>query len=374
MRRKLNLNIVIPVILFAIISIVTIYCAAIYTSSSMGNLTLKQSIWYIIGFLLVIVIMKLKNEFLYRHTWILYIIGNILLLGLLFFGTPINNSRCWYTIPGIGSFQPSEFMKIFLMLALATMIHDFRNDYKDPSCKDEFIFLLKSLVVVGIPSILTFLQPDTGAVIIYLVIYIMMMFVSGIRMRWFVSGLLLVILAIVGVLALYHWQQDLFIEIFGTSIFYRLDRIFDWQSSSGYQLENALAAIGSAGLFGHGFNSTPIYFPEASTDFIFAVFASNFGLFGSLLLIGLIIFFDISIINVARKKINDTDKYIIAGIIGMLIFQQIQNIGMTIGLLPITGITLPFISYGGSSLLSYMVLIGIVLNISSQKERNYKYK
>lgn len=374
MRRKLNLNIVIPVILFAIISIVTIYCAAIYTSSSMGNLTLKQSIWYIIGFLLVIVIMKLKNEFLYRHTWILYIIGNILLLGLLFFGTPINNSKCWYTIPGIGSFQPSEFMKIFLMLALATMIHNFRNDYKDPSCKDEFIFLLKSLVVVGIPSILTFLQPDTGAVIIYLVIYIMMMFVSGIRMRWFVSGLLLVILAVGGVFALYHWQQDLFIEIFGTSIFYRLDRIFDWQSSSGYQLENALAAIGSAGLFGHGFNSTPIYFPEASTDFIFAVFASNFGLFGSLLLIGLIIFFDISIINIARKKINDTDKYIIAGIIGMLIFQQIQNIGMTVGLLPITGITLPFISYGGSSLLSYMVLIGIVLNISSQKERNYKYK
>lgn len=374
MRRKLNLNIVIPVILFAVISIVTIYCAAIYTSSSMGNLTLKQSIWYIIGFLLVIVIMKLKNEFLYRHTWILYIIGNILLLGLLFFGTPINNSKCWYTIPGIGSFQPSEFMKIFLMLALATMIHDFRNDYKDPSCKDEFIFLLKSLVVVGIPSILTFLQPDTGAVIIYLVIYIMMMFVSGIRMRWFVSGLLLVVLAVGGVFALYHWQQDLFIEIFGTSIFYRLDRIFDWQSSSGYQLENALAAIGSAGLFGHGFNSTPIYFPEASTDFIFAVFASNFGLFGSLLLIGLIIFFDISIINVARKKINDTDKYIIAGIIGMLIFQQIQNIGMTVGLLPITGITLPFISYGGSSLLSYMILIGIVLNISNQKERNYKYK
>lgn len=372
--KKFNLKIVIPIILLAVISISTIYCASMYTSSSMGNLTMKQSLWYLIGGVLVFIIMKLKNEFLYRHTWFLYIFGNILLVGLLFFGTPINNSKCWYTIPGIGSFQPSEFMKIFLMLALATMIHNFRSDYKNPDAKDEFIFLLKSLVIVGIPSVLTFLQPDTGAVIIYLVIYIVMMFISGIRMRWFVSGFSLLALVLGGVLSIYFLEKDLFIKLFGTSIFYRLDRIFDWQSGSGLQLENALAAIGSAGLFGHGFNKTPIYFPEASTDFIFAVFASNFGLVGSLILIGIIIFFDVSIINLARRKIIDTDKYIIAGIIGMLIFQQVQNIGMTVGLLPITGITLPFISYGGSSLLSYMILIGIVLNISSEKDITYKYK
>ena len=124
MIKKLNLRIVIPVVLLAIISIITIYSAAIYTSKSMGNLTLKQSIWYFVGTILILIILRLKNEFLYRHTWFLYILGNILLLGLLFFGTPINNSKCWYTIPGIGSFQPSEFMKIFLMLALATLIHN----------------------------------------------------------------------------------------------------------------------------------------------------------------------------------------------------------------------------------------------------------
>ena len=135
MIKKLNLRIVIPVVLLAIISIITIYSAAIYTSKSMGNLTLKQSIWYFVGTILILIILRLKNEFLYRHTWFLYIFGNILLLGLLFFGTPINNSRCWYTIPGIGSFQPSEFMKIFLMLALATMIHDFRSRYKKPDVK-----------------------------------------------------------------------------------------------------------------------------------------------------------------------------------------------------------------------------------------------
>lgn len=355
-------------------SIITIYCASIYTSSNMGNLTLKQSIWYIVGAILVIIILKLKNEFLYRHTWILYIIGNILLVGLFFFGTPINNSRCWYTIPGIGSFQPSEFMKIFLMLALATLIHNFRSDYKNPSVKEEFIFILKSLVVLAIPSILTFLQPDTGVVLIYFIIYCVMMFISGIRMRWFISGISLVVVVAVSVLSIYFFKEELFIDIFGTSIFYRLDRIFDWRNGSGLQLENALAAIGSAGLFGHGFNKTPLYFPEASTDFIFAVFASNFGLIGCLVLIGVIIYLDINIIILARKKINDTDKYIIAGIVGMIIFQQVQNIGMTVGLLPITGITLPFISYGGSSLLSYMVLVGIILNISTEKERTYKIK
>lgn len=374
MIKKVNFKLIIPVILFAIISIISIYCASIYTSSSMGNLTLKQSIWYIVGIVLIFIIFKLKNEFLYRHTWFLYILGNILLLGLLFFGTPINNSKCWYTIPGIGSFQPSEFMKIFLMLALATLIHDFRNSKKNPDLKDEFIFILKSLIVVGIPSILTFLQPDTGAVIIYLVIYIFMMFVSGIRIRWFISGFVSLVGIASIVLSIYFFKEELFIDLFGTSIFYRLDRIFDWQNGSGLQLENALASIGSAGLFGHGFNKAPIYFPEASTDFIFAIYASCFGLVGALVLISIIIYFDVNVIKLAQKKIHDTDKYIIAGIIGMLIFQQVQNIGMTVGLLPITGITLPFISYGGSSLLSYMVLIGILLNIANDSEKTYKYK
>jgi len=373
-KYKINYKILIPIILLSIISIITINSALTYTSSSLGNLALKQALWYGVGWILVIILIKLKNEYLYQHTWYLYVFGNILLLLLLFFGTPINNSKCWFILPGIGSIQPSEFMKIFIMLSLATMIHDFRNEYKNPDCKDEFIFLLKSFGIVLIPSILTFLQPDTGAVLIYMIIYFSMMFVSGIRIRWFIGAILFLVLIVGGILFLYFYKEDLFIKLFGTSIYYRLERLFNWSSGSGLQLENSLAAIGSAGLFGHGYNNTPIYFPESSTDFIFAVYASNFGLIGVLVLIGIIIYFDISVLLLTRKKIEDTNKYIIAGILGMLIFQQIQNIGMTIGLFPITGITLPFISYGGSSLLSYMLLIGILLNISDRKNRTYKYK
>ena len=373
-RYSINYRILIPIILLSIISIVAIYSALTYTSPSLGNLALKQAIWYVIGWGFVFILVKLKNEYLYQLSWKFYIIGNILLLLLLFFGTPINNSKCWFMIPGIGSIQPSEFMKIFIMLILATEIHNFRSDYANPDCRDEFLFLLKSFLIVFIPSLLTFLQPDTGAVLIYLIIYFSMMFVSGIRLRWFVGFGICLSLLIGGILCLYFWQQDLFIQLFGTSIFYRLERIFNWSTGSGLQLENALASIGSAGLFGHGFNQTPIYFPESSTDFIFAVFASNFGLVGVLILLTVIVFLDINIILLANKKIEDTDRYIVAGILGMLLFQQVQNIGMTLGLLPIMGITLPFVSYGGSSLLSYMLLVGILLNISVKKKRTYKYR
>lgn len=373
-NEKINYKILISLFLMAIISIITIYSALTYTSKSLGNLALKQSIWYGIGSILVLMMLRVKNSFLYRNSLFLYIFGNVLLILLLLFGTPINNSKCWFTIPGVGSIQPSEFMKIFVMLILARMIHDFRSTYKKPTVLQEFIFILKSLVIVLIPSILTFLQPDTGAVIIYLVIYFVMMFASGIRIRWFVLAFLVIGGILGGILGIYFFKEELFIDLFGTSIFYRLDRLFDWKNGSGLQLENALASIGSAGLFGHGFNKTPLYFPESSTDFIFAVFASNFGLVGVLALLGIIIYFDLNVIRLAKRKIDDTDKYILAGIIGMLLFQQIQNIGMTVGLLPITGITLPFISYGGSSLLSYMLLVGILLNISMEKARVYKYR
>ena len=166
---------------------------------------------------------------------------------------------------------------------------------------------------------------------------------------------------------IYFFNENLFIDIFGTSFYYRIERFFMWKNGIGLQLENSLSAIGSSGILGHGFNNTPIYFPESSTDFIFAVFASNFGFLAVCFFILIIILFDLYILNLMRKKMTFNNKIILSGILGMLLFQQIQNIGMTIGLLPITGITLPFISYGGSSLISYMIVGGLIINIDSLK-------
>lgn len=371
-KNKIDYSILGFVFIFFLISVVTINSALTYLPSDVGNLALKQVIWYGVGLLLVFIIFKVKNEYLYRNAWFFYILCNLLLLCLLLFAPAINNSKCWFIIPKIGSFQPSEFTKISLMLVLGTMINNFRLDYEEPSIKEEFMFLLKTFIVVLIPSILTFLEPDTGVVIIYFIIYISMLFASGIRLRWFIILGGIILLAIGLVLGCYFTSEKLFVSIFGNNLYYRFERVFNWKSGNGLQLENALAAIGSAGVFGHGYNKTPIYFPESGTDFIFAVFASNFGLLGCFLFLLLLLLFDGKLFFIAIKKIPLTDKFVLAGIIGMLIFQQIQNIGMTIGLLPITGITLPFISYGGSSLLSYMILIGIILNIR-EEHSNYQY-
>ncbi len=368
-KFKVEKTILIPIILFAIISVITIFSTKELLASEYQNLWLKQILWYGLGFVIAYSMMFLGNKFLYNNAWLLYIIGVISLVLVLFFGSDVNNARCWFKIPYIGTFQPSEFMKLFLIVTLARVINDYNEKNPHPEISDEFKLILKVMIIVFIPSILTFIEPDTGAVIIYLIIAAVMLFIGGLRKRWFIlTG---IIILIIGgcFLGLYFWNQDLFIDIFGTGFFYRMDRILNWSSSSGLQLEKSLLSIGSAGLFGHGFNKLPIYFPEMQTDFIFAVFTSNFGFFGAVLLILLIIFFDINLIQTVNKTNTMEDKYAIGGIIAVLVFQQIQNISMTIGLLPIIGITLPFISYGGSSLLSYMFLLGIIFNVSNESLR-----
>lgn len=368
-KFKIDKLLLIPLILFAVISILTIYSAQNLLPSSMGYLALKQGVWYVAGFIVMFLIIALGNDFIYKNAWILYIAGIISLILLLIFGTPINNAKCWFDLPGIGTIQPSEFMKIILIIILARVINDFNKKYQSPTLFDEFKFLMKVAIIVLIPSILTFLQPDTGVVLIYLLITIVMLFISGIRYRWFFIMISIALLSIGSILVIYFVSKDLFVDLFGTSFFLRIDRLLDWSNKSGYQLENGLTAISSGGLFGFGFNNTPIYFPEPQTDFIFAVYASNFGFIGSSLLLALILFFDLRIIINALRSDSNINKYIIAGIIGMLIYQQFQNIGMTFGLMPITGITLPFISYGGSSLLSYMIMMGIVFNITNDNIR-----
>lgn len=367
-----NLRIVIPIILFSVISIITIYSSQTMLSSSFNDLYIKQIIWYLIGFILVIFISRKKNQTNDNLINILYIIGNILLILVLFFGTEANGSRCWFTIPGIGSFQPSEFMKIFLILMIAKELEKSCKKNYQRTLRDEFKVIFKCFILTLIPTILTFLEPDTGIVFIYFIILLIMLFIFGIRYRWFFIGIIFMAIVLFAFFYLFFKQQNTFISIFGTDFFYRMDRLLDWSNGAGMQLTNALASSGSAGLFGYGLNNNPIYFPEPQTDFIFSVFTTNFGFIGASILLLLIIYFDYQLIKVGIKS-SGKDKYIISGILSMIIFQQIQNIGMNIGLLPITGITLPFISYGGSSLISYMIIIGIVININNKNKYENEY-
>lgn len=368
-KFKVDASILISLILFSIISVISIYCTRNLIGTELQNYWIKQIVWYIVGFGIAYFMMILGNKFLYNNAWWFYLIGIASLVLVLIIGKEVNNARCWFNIKYIGSIQPSEFMKVFLIIILSKLIKDFNDENQNPTILSEFKFLIKIMIIVLIPSILTFIEPDTGAVIIYFIITFIMLFVGGIRKRWFflIFTILASVISICGIL--YFINHELFLDIFGTSLLYRIDRIVNWSSKSGMQLTNSKIAIGSAGMFGHGFAKTPIYFPEMQTDFIFSVVASNFGLIGASSLLILLLFFDINLIHMASKTTDITDKYAIGGIIAVLLFQQIQNISMTIGLLPIIGITLPFISYGGSSLLSYMLLVGMIFNISNENLR-----
>lgn len=355
-------SIFIILFIFFLVSVASIYFSYLATITN-ENFVAKQIIWYVIGFGFLYIIHLVGNNFFYNHAFALYIVCNIMLLILLIFGNPINNAKCWFNIGGFLTIQPSEFMKIALIIFLAKF---FSNQKENMSVKEEFIFLLKVIGIVALPSLLTFLEPDTGVVIIYFIITITMLFIFGIRYRWFIILGSILLFVIGSILFLYFFNSKLFINIFGNSFFLRIDRLLDWSNSDGYQLKHSLYAIGAAGITGNKLN---INIPEAQTDFIFSVLAGSFGFIASVFVILLFLYFDYKIICIAKKCSKKIDKYTIAGFSGMLIYQQFQNIAMTMGIMPITGITLPFISYGGSSLISYMLIIGIILNTIKKEPR-----
>lgn len=357
---KTNKRFIYILLIFFIISINSIYSFTTFLTEDTYSLIIRQTLFYIIGIILILVLLKIKPEKLLKYSPIIYIINILLLILVLIIGTEINGTKAWFTIPLIGTFQPSEFMKIGLILFLAKTV----EKHKLKTTKDEITLITKVIIITLIPSIITFLEPDTGAVLIYFIIALTILFTSKLRIRWFALLFGIIISLVTILFYLYIFQTDFFIEIFGDSMFYRFDRIFDWQTSSGMQLENSLISIGSSGYLGNGISNILLYFPEGHTDFIFSSLASVYGLIGMLILIGTIIWFDITLINTKTKR--KAYKYIIAGTAGALLYQQIQNISMTIGLMPITGITLPFISYGGSSLLSYMILLGIIIKIKKE--------
>ena len=369
MKKSLNINknYLYLLVLFFVCSITSIYSFSSFLYSNPFTLVVRQVCFYVLGLALIFLILKIGFSKVLKYSIYIYMVNILLLLLVLFVGEEINGIKAWFNVPLFGSFQPSEFMKIGLVLLIAKVID---NDIS--SSKSEFILILKVLVIILIPSLITFLEPDTGAVLIYLIIGFVMLFCSGISYKWFI---LLLILAIVfggGFFFLYLFGTDLFISIFGSNFFYRFDRILDWQSSSGMQLTNSLIAISSSGYFGNGISNILLYFPEGHTDFIFASFASIFGLFGILVLVVGIVLFDMLIIKTSKKNNDCVKKLVCVGFLGVFIYQQIQNICMTVGILPITGITLPFISYGGSSLISFMIILGIIIAIDGEKKTKRK--
>ena len=366
MKTK-NYNIlIITCFLFMIsIGILSIYSASVLIGTSYNNLYIKQITSIITGIIIMIFLIIIGNEKILKYSKVAYITSIFLLTITLFIGKEINGSKCWLTLGGI-TFQPSEFMKISLILLLSEIIEKYHFKNKR-NTKEELKLIITTLIITLIPSFLVFIEPDTGSVIMYILIWLTLLFISPLRSRWFIILLTFITLIFTTFIITYIFYQDTLINIFGSSIFYRIDRILNWQISEGMQLENSLIAIGTGGFKGTGLTNTPIYIPEAYSDFIFPIYANNFGFIGVATLISIIIIFNLISINKIINTSKTVEKYLITGVIITLIFSQIQNIGMTLGLLPIMGIPLPYISYGGSSIITYTIFIAFIINTNRKK-------
>lgn len=359
------LEIFIPLIIILIYSLLNMKNAALIKDSYKVFFN-RQLLFIGIGFILIFILQFIKPKWLFKYSRLFYVFSNILLLLLIIFGKEVNGAKAWFNL-GFISFQPSELMKLSLILYLTKVI----SEFEIKNNMDEFKLILKVLLITFIPAIITFLEPDTGAVIIYFVIAFTMLFFSNIKKRWFIYLIILIIIFAFLFFYLYFYQKNIFIKYFGTHFFYRMDRLIDFKSQNGLQLENALISIGSSGLKGSGINKVMLYFPEAPTDFIFSLTLSNFGLIGGFIVLINYILLDLFLSFKIKENNYSYNNLFIAGFLGMFIFQQMQNILMNIGLLPIVGITLPFLSYGGSSTLVYFVCLGIILkliNISNHKD------
>ncbi len=337
----------------------------------------RQILFYGLGTVVAFFTVLIGNERIRSLRWWIYGFVMIFLAGLTFskyitklpFAHEVNGAFGWYQLPGIGTIQPAEFMKIALVLVVADIIqkHNQQVPHAIRSVRSDFTLLLKIMAATAPPCILILSQPDSGMTMIMLFFVAFMIFTSGIKWRYILSVLSVVLVGIGGFILLVTAAPDFLMNTLGVQP-YQLSRFYGWFDpfgtiqGQGYQLVNGLVAIGSGHLFGNGFQSMTHYFPEAHTDFIFAVIGMDFGLLGSLTIVGLCLLFDYEILNIGTMNRGHYNSYVCVGIFGMLFFQQIQNIGMTIGLLPITGITLPFVSYGGSSSLSYMILFALILN------------
>lgn len=310
---------------------------------------------------------KIRN-----NTYILYFIFCVLLIGLLILPetsiTPIiNGAKSWYSF-GPVSIQPSEFMKVILILALAKSVSNHNRFTFNKSFQTDLVLFFKIIGISIVPMALILLQNDLGTTLVICAIIIGIMLVSGITWR-ILAPLFIVAFVFGGTIILAIIYKPTLIESLLGVKMYQMGRINSWldpysySAGDGYHLTESLKAIGSGQLFGKGFNHGEVYIPENHTDFIFSVVGEEMGFIGAVVLLLIFLALIFHLIRLATKVESPFSKIFIIGYVSLLVFHILQNIGMTIQLLPITGIPLPFISYGGSSLWSLMVGIGVVLSI-----------
>lgn len=336
------------------ISLALMYHASFISPVYNGHFN-HQCLWFIIGFLIILITHFIDTDLFFKYSFWLYVINLLLLVLVLIVGVNVNGSKAWLNLKFF-SFQPSEIMKFSLALYVSYLVVKMRTS----NFKEELLLIGKVLVIFLLPSILVFLEPDTGALIFYALICLVCLYSSSIHKWWFVLLAFIFISGIPLFFYAYFYQKDLLISLIGTTFFYRVERLFNFRS--GMQIENALIALGSAPLYRLSLTSVGIYIPESPTDFAFALTSNVFGIMGNVVILICFLFMDSYLISY-NKMLKDREKKVFArAFLGIFLMSQIINISMNLGLMPIIGIPLPFISYGGSSTITLFLFMGIIFS------------
>lgn len=364
MNRKINFKGIEWSILICVAILMAIGCIALYSATQNTNYEelVKQLIWLGISIPVMIIFILVDYELIVKISPIAYILMLILLIAVLF-TKPINGATSWFTI-GSFSIQPAEFAKIFVILNLAYAISKVQE--KGRGEISNFGKLILCLLIVAIPVLLIIKQPDYGTAIAFIIATLFMLFVSGIDKKYIILSTIAIIV-IVPLLYLYVLPEHAKTRI---DVFLNPD--LD-PRGAGYNIIQSKLAIGAGQFLGMGIkqgNQTQLgYLYPKTTDFIFSVIGEEMGFAIAGLVIILYVVLITKSIYVAKTAKDDKGAYIAIGIAGIFTFHMVENIGMTMGLLPITGVPLPFVSYGGSSLLTNLILVGLLLNISGRRKK-----
>ncbi|MFS0672020.1 FtsW/RodA/SpoVE family cell cycle protein [Ornithinibacillus sp. 179-J 7C1 HS] len=381
-KNNIDYTLISIILLLAIVSIFTIHTVEPTLPAKLANQNFfeKQIIWYVGGSIIIALIMLIDYDRFRQLTWIMYGVGMTMLLMLFFRFPPMiiveaNEAVSWISFPLLGTIQPAEFMKVILILTFAHVMYTHNNKYIKQTIKSDLWLLGKILLIALPPMGLVAVQPDLGGLLVLAAITGAMILVSGISWR-LIFSILLITLGIIGIIiAAYFIFPDSVAVFLEETIFKHVSsRFYGWlhpeqYSDSGYQLIRAMMAIGSGQLFGKGIEVMQVSVPERHTDMIFTAISEQFGFIGSSIVVTLFFLLLYRLIHIAIQSNDSYGSYIVTGIVGMFAYQIFQNIGMSIQLLPITGLPLPFLSYGGSSTLTYLIAIGIVLNIHSRTKK-----
>ena len=291
--------------------------------------------------------------------WLVAVIGLVIVLipGL---GAEIKGARAWIALPGGFQIQPAELAKIAIIVGIAMILADRDNAQEDPTDLD----VLKALAIAAVPVLLIVAQPDLGTVLIICAAILAMIGASGAPSRWVVG---LLILAIVGIFTAVQTGAVSQYQIARLQSF--VDPSADPQST-GYQLRQSRITIGSGGILGKGLFNGPQtngrFVPEQQTDFIFTVAGEELGFIGCSIILALYLLFFIRAFAICRRSSDLFGRLVCIGVIAWFSFQAFENIGMTMGLMPMTGVPLPFLSYGGSSMFANLIGVGLLQNVHSR--------